>query len=317
MRPRVVPCVMLLAGAVGCSDAGSTVVPFAPDVIAANISAATAPLASPLFTSFTGLGSLIHVTGTSPSVPYFPDSLRGRTFTWDTAANAYAFTSQDTVPARGVRFILYDADSTGRPIEPVTQLGSADFQDGPADTTALHVHAAGGAPLTTVAYLLSGTFHPDSFQATENGCVSADGGGNLCAIASAQLRTAAGDTTVIVSGSATATGLSLTFDLTFHLSAAGLTDTVDVTALSDIQSQQIRMTGTTQFGSTVKADLILSVNDLPFATVRGTGTLTVRRSNGEALSAEEQALIGAMFALPGALFDLGRTLARPGQHLLS
>jgi hypothetical protein len=30
-----------------------------------------------------------------------------------------------------------------------------------------------------------------------------------------------------------------------------------------------------------------------------------------------QALIGVIVALPGALFDLGRTLARPGQHLLS
>jgi hypothetical protein len=130
-------------------------------------------------------------------------------------------------------------------------------------------------------------------------------------------RLAAGDTTTTISGTATGTGVSLTFELTFHLSAAGLTDTVDVSVLSDIQSQQIRMTGTAQFGSVVKADLVLTVNGLSFATVRGTGTLTVRRSNGEALSAEEQALIGAMFALPGALFDLGRTLARPGQHLLS
>lgn len=308
---------VVLAAAAACTDSGSTVVPFAPDVIAANISAATGPIASPVFASFTGLGSLLQVPGTSPTVPYFPDSLRGRTFAWDTAANAYVAAGQDTVPARGVRFLLYAADSTGRPIEPTTQLGTADFQDGPPDTTALHVKVTGGAPLTTVRYLLSGVFHPDSFQATENGCVFDADGRSLCAIASVQQRLAAGDTTVTIAGTATGTGVALTFQLTFHLSAAGLTDTVDVSVLSDIQSQQIRMTGTTQFGSTPKADLLLTVNDLPFATVRGTGTLTVRRSNGEALSAEEQALIGAMFALPGALFDLGRTLARPGQHLLS
>jgi hypothetical protein len=308
---------VVLAAAAACTDSGSTVVPFAPDVIAANINAATGPILSSAFTSFTGLASLIRVAGTSPTAPYFPDSLRGRTFTWDTTAKAYAFTAHDTVPARGVRFILYDADSAGRPAAPTTQLGTADFQDGPPDTTALHVRVQGGAPLTTIAYLLSGTFHPDSFQATANGCVSTAGGGNLCAIAGVWQRLAAGDTTTTISGTATGTGVSLTFELRFHLSAAGLTDTVDVSVMSDIQSQQIRMTGTAQFGSVVKADLVLTVNGLSFATVRGTGTLTVRRSNGEALSAEEQALIGAMFALPGALFDLGRTLARPGQHLLS
>jgi hypothetical protein len=309
---------VLLAAAAGCSLGGSTVIPYAPDVIAANINTATALITSPVFASFAGLGPLIQVPGTSPTPPYFADSLRGRRFVWDTSANAYVLAGQDTAPARGVRFILYTADSaTGRPVEPPTQLGTAEFQDGPPDTTALHVRVDGGAPETTVAYLLSGTFHPDSFQATVDGCVSDVNARNLCVAASVRQRLAGGDTAVTLSGTASATGVSFTFQIVFHFSAAGLSDTIDVSALSDIQSQVIRMSGTTQFGTTTKADLALSVNDQPFATVRGTGTLTVRRSNGEAISAEEQALIGAMFSLPGELLDLCRALARPGQQLLS
>jgi hypothetical protein len=309
---------VLLVVVVACTDLGSTVIPFAPDVIAANINTATGLITSPVFASFAGLGPLIRVPGTSPTAPYFPDSLRGRTFTWNIGTHAYALATQDTTPARGVRFILYAADSvTGRPVEPTTQIGTAEFQDGPPDTTALHVRVDGGAPETVVAYLLSGTFHADSFQAVAGGCVDDSNARNLCVTASVQQRLAGGVTIVTISGTATATAVSFAFDLVFHFSATGLVDTVDVSALSDIESQQIRMSGTTQFGTVTKADLALSVNDKPFATVRGTGTLTVRRSNGEALSAEEQALIGAMFALPGELLDLCRALARPGQQLLS
>src|SRR5260370_15319583 len=94
---------VVLATAAACTDSGSTVVPFAPDVIAANINAATGPITSPVFTSFTGLASLIQVAGTSPTAPYFPDSLRGRTFTWHTTAKASAFPPHTTPPARRVR----------------------------------------------------------------------------------------------------------------------------------------------------------------------------------------------------------------------
>lgn len=308
---------LVLAAGAACSDSGSTVVPLAPDVFAANINAVTGLITSPVFASFAGLGPLIAVPGTSPTAPYFPDSLRGRTYTWNVGTHAYAFATQDTSPARGVRFILYDADSTGRPMEPTTQLGTAEFQDGPPDTTALHVSAEGGVSQPTIAYLLSGSFHSDSFQAIADGCVF-DAAHNLCVAASVAERIASGDTTVIISGTATGTDVTFAFGAVYHFSAGGLLDTVDVTAVApSLSSEQIRMTGTTQFGGTVKADLLLTVNDEAFATVRGTGTLTIRRSNGEALSADEQALIGAVFALPGELLDLCRGMARPGQHLLS
>ena len=319
-RPMVVfGSLVLLAAGAACTDSGSTVVPLGPDVFANFINASAGLVASPVFTSFRGLGPLIQVPGTSPTPPYFPDSLRGRTFSWDTSANTYVLAGQDTVPARGVRFLLYAADSvTGRPAEPTTQLGTADLQDGPPDTTQLHVLVDGGSPETTVAYLLSGTFHPDSFQAVADGCVSDAAARSLCATASVQQRLAGSDTVVTIAGTASGSDVSFTFQATFHLSATGLSDTVDVTALApSLAAEEIRMSGTTQFGSVTKADLLLTVNDQPFATVRGTGTLTVRRSNGEALTAEEQALIGAMFALPGELFDLCRAFARPGQQLLS
>jgi hypothetical protein len=298
-------------------DSGSTIDPYAPDIVAANINTATGLITSAVFVSFAGLAPLIHVAGTSPTAPYFPDSLRGRTFTWNTGTHSYTLATQDTSPARGVRFLLYDADSTGRPVEPTNQVGAVTLQDGPPDTTALHVFAQGGDPQTTIAYLLSGSFHGDSFQAIADGCMY-DAARNLCIAAAVQQHIVSGDTMVTISGTASGTDVSFTFDVVFHFSAAGLADTLDVSALApDLQSQQIRISGTTQFGTTTKADLSLTVNDEPFATVRGTGTLTVRRSNGEALSVDEQALIGAMFSLPGKLFDVCRALARPGQHLLS
>ncbi len=310
-----VPLLAVLAAA--CTDSGSTIVPYAPDIFAANINTATGLITSDVFVSFAGVGPLIHVAGTSPTAPYFPDSLRGRTFTWNTGSHAYALATQDTSPARGVRFILYDADSTGRPLEPTNQLGTATFQDGPLDTTALHVFADGGVSQPAIAYLLSGSFHGDSFQAIADGCMY-DAARNLCINAGMQQHVVSGDTVVTISGTASGTGVGFTFEIVFHFSAAGLADTLDVSALAPaLQSQQIRMSGAMQFGTTTKADLSLTVNDEPFATVRGTGTLTVRRSNGEALSADEQALIGAMFSLPGELFDLCRALARPGQQLLS
>jgi hypothetical protein len=308
---------VVFAAAAACTDSGSTIVPYAPDVFAANINTATGLITSSVFLSFAGLGPLIQVPGTSPTAPYFPDSLRGRTYIWNTGTHAYTLATQDTSPARGVRFILYDADSTGRPLEPTNQLGTATMQDGPSDTTALHVFAEGGVSQPTIAYLLSGSFHGDSFQAIADGCMY-DAVRNLCVSAAVQQHVVSGDTAVTISGTASGTGVSFTFEFVFHFSAAGLADTVDVSALAPaLQSQVIRMSGTTQFGTTTKADLSLTVNDEPFATVRGTGTLTVRRSNGEALSADEQALIGAMFSLPGELFDVCRALAHPGQKLLS
>jgi len=170
---------------------------------------------------------------------YFPDSLRGRTFTWNTGSHAYALATQDTSPARGVRFILYDADSTGRPLEPTNQLGTATFQDGPIDTTALHVFADAGVSQPTIAYLLSGSFHGDSFQAIVDGCMY-DAARNLCITAGMQQHVVSGDTVVTVSGTASGTDVGFTFEIVFHFSAAGLADTLDVSALAPaLQSQQI------------------------------------------------------------------------------
>jgi len=244
-----------------------------------------------------------------------------RVFHWDTVAHHYASLPQDTVggPPSGVRFLLYAPDTTaGRPIEPPQQLGQADLLDASLpDTTRLRVFATGGTPMTTIDYTVRGRFVPDSLSAFFDGCVFDALARSACLTGTVVQRLASSDTTVTVAGTASVGGRFLTFTVGMQLGASQIVQAMDVAVEEPELNEEVRVLGTLAVqGSTPSADIGLLVNGLPFATIRGQGTLTVRGPNNLPLSEEEYALVTILFALPGRLLDVGRALARPAQRNL-
>ena len=130
-------------------------------------------------------------------------------------------------------------------------------------------------------------------------------------------RLASSDTTVTVAGTASVAGRFLTFTVGMQLGASQIVQAMDVAVEEPELNEEVRVLGTLAVqGSTPSADIGLLVNGLPFATIRGQGTLTVRGPNNLPLSEEEYALVTILFALPGRLLDVGRALARPAQRNL-
>ncbi|MGH7521685.1 MAG: hypothetical protein ACREMI_10430 [Gemmatimonadales bacterium] len=58
-----------------------------------------------------------------------PDSMYGRVFEWDTAANAYSYQGTTVSNLNGVRFVLYALGLDGEVFEPVTAIGTLDIID--------------------------------------------------------------------------------------------------------------------------------------------------------------------------------------------
>jgi len=320
-RSAVVAAVLAQLLAACAETLGPSARPLTPGLLADSLATLTTLMQTPLFLSYRVLGPLSAVPGAAATGPIFPDSMLRRVFHWDTVAHHYASLTQDTVggPPSGVRFLLYAPDTTaGRPIEPPQQLGQADLLDASLpDTTRLRVFATGGTPMTTIDYTVRGRFAPDSLSAFFDGCVFDALARSACLTGTVVQRLASSDTTVTVAGTASVGGRFLTFTVGMQLGASQIVQAMDVAVEEPELNEEVRVLGTLAVqGSTPSADIGLLVNGLPFATIRGQGTLTVRGPNNLPLSEEEYALVTILFALPGRLLDVGRALARPAQRNL-
>ena len=322
--PRSIVGVALVALLAACGETfGPTARPLLPGPLADSLGTLTSLVQTETFLSFRVLGPLSAVPGSSPTAPIFPDSMLRRIFHWDAGTHQYASAPQDTMggPASGTRFLLYTADTTaGRPIEPPQQLGTADLLDvSVPDTTRLHVLATGGNPIVVVDYTIRGRFAPESLSAVFDGCLNEASARTLsvCLTGTVTQRPQSADTIVNVSGTGSVADRQLTYTVGIQLGASQIVQAMDIYVDEPELGETVRIVGTLAVqGSTPTASIGVTVNGLPFATISGQGTLTIRGPNNLPLSEAEHALLIVMFELPGRLLDTGRALARPGQRNL-
>jgi hypothetical protein len=81
-----------------------------------------------------------------------PDSLYGRMFEWDTAANVYSYQGNTVSNLNGVRFVLYALGLDGEVFEPVTAIGTLDIID-QSTPSQLQLHVLVKNSAGTITYL--------------------------------------------------------------------------------------------------------------------------------------------------------------------
>jgi len=101
-----------------------------------------------------------------------PDSLLGTTYVWDSTDGGYVPDPDSTgAPSNGVRFELYEVDSTGNIGYPLTQVGHLDLKDlSTAGTQSLEVIVASNT-FTYVDYTVSGTGTISAFNLSAIGYI--------------------------------------------------------------------------------------------------------------------------------------------------
>jgi hypothetical protein len=105
----------------------------------------------------------------------FPDTLKGKTFDYDTASNNYVLTARAGADTAGIRFILYVVNPvTELPVEPLVEVGFVDLIDKSTPASArlqILVEGVGGTP-TYVDYLAAVTPGLTSLRASVTGSIS-------------------------------------------------------------------------------------------------------------------------------------------------
>ena len=234
----------------------------------------------------------------------FPDTLKGKTFEWDTTSNGYVATTRTGAPANGMRFILYAIDPlTSSPAKPLTEVGYIDLMDESTTHPTLHVMVAGvgGAPVyvnytvtlasqttssvvvTTAGYITNGATSPDSvvFAGTITGSGSAS---SITVTEDVSFDVNARDIHVRDWQQATVTQTSTSLKVSFRFEHGGEVVTLDGTLNVDTTA------------GTVSGTITSHVDGGLFATctVNGTSTsfsLTCTGAAQGGLNADEQAAL--------------------------
>lgn len=255
----------------------------------------------------------------------FPDSLKGKTFEYDTASNSYVVTARTGADPNGVRFILCAIEQgTELPAEPLVEVGRLDLIDeSTVSSVRLHivVQGVGGTP-TYIDYLATVTPGPSSLRASVAGSIS-----NGLVAGNKTL----GFTVVIV---ATTTSLSETasfslnnpsvnvsFSIALIDTAPGFEIQVDFRVTRPGQTVQIAGTLTfTEFApdSTELTDIdaAVRVNGATFATYQGPpGSGTWTKADGTQLTADEGDALDSLGEALGQFLDFAGDLFDPLNNL--
>ena len=265
-----------------------------------------------------------------------PPALLGETFVWDVNTHQYIADPNATpaAPANGVRIILYAIDPvTGNVVEPPVATGYVDLIDlSSGNINSLQVIVSGGTPAspgTTYAnYTVSGTVTGSpatAFSATAVGFVS-DGTHTLtfnAAFSATNLTTDNPDAQIDVTWSLDNPAVSVALHETLATPDANdATLTIDFSVTRGAETVRVQGTVTVVVSpATVTADLTVSVNGMPFATITGTATATsnniqVRHADGTALSPDELNALQQLFDLPDRLEAAIEDLFHPCERLM-
>jgi hypothetical protein len=261
-----------------------------------------------------------------------PDTLWGRTYVWQSGSGYVV--GPDPGPPNGIRIMLYAVDPlTGQIVEPPVAVGYVDLLDeSTAATSALHVVVRGGTPASpgtayadyVVTATVSGT-PVTGFTATATGFVS-DGTRTLsfnAGFSATNLTTDNPDAQIDVAWDSSSPAVHLELHetlatpdathanlaITFSVTRGGETVSVAGTVLVVTSPQSLT------------ADLTVAINGQTFARITGTATAsanTIRivHADGTPLSAQELAVVQALFDLPDRMQAAVEALFHPAEHLM-
>lgn len=264
----------------------------------------------------------------------FPDSLKGKTFEYDTATNSYVVTARSGANANGVRFILYEVDDglcvvegTCLPVEPLVEVGYVDLIDeSTAASIKLHiaVKGVGGTP-TFVEYLATVTPGVSSLRAGVAGSISNGQPGGANKTLSFNVNVVA--TTGSVSETATFTlnnpSLSVSFSITVIDTNTGFEIQVDFRVTRSGETLQVAGALTfTEFtpDSTALTDIdaAVRVNGATFATYQGPpGLGQWTKADGTVLTADELTALESLGEALGNFINFGNALFDPLDNLFA
>ncbi|HEV2749587.1 MAG TPA: hypothetical protein VGV12_03575 [Gemmatimonadales bacterium] len=270
------------------------------------------------------------------SASIIPPAVLGETFVWDVTTHQYVADPSATppAPANGVRIILYAVDPvTENVVEPPVATGYVDLIDlSSGNTNSLQVIVNGGTPASpgttyanyTVAATVTGS-PVTAFSATAVGFVS-DGTHTLtfnASFAATNLNTTNPDAQIDVTWSLDNPAVSLALHETLTSPDANdATLTIDFSVTSGTETVRVQGTVTVVVSpATVTADLTVTVNGVPFATITGTATATsnniqARHADGSALSSDELSALQNLFVLPDSLETAIEALFHPCERLM-
>ena len=249
---------------------------------------------------------------TSPvAAAIFRDTVRGKTFVWDTTAARYVTSTAAGAPANGVRFVLYTTQPPiSEPSRPLTAMGYADLTDQSTSSAAvLGVAVLGGTgptPATYVSYTVARSAAPERAWAVvgfvTDGVTLLDLTSAVTATSTLTVQTAVEDATDGTHVSETGT-LSRTWENSADFSLTSGADTVRATG-----SVALDTTGQ----SWGRGSVAVTVNGQAFATitVAPAGPSYSGASGVELTSADETAL-EHLFIAWASLFGAVTVLTDP------
>jgi hypothetical protein len=248
------------------------------------------------------LGPQMSVAATQGGL--IPDSMYGRVFQYDTAANAYAWQDSVVSGLTGVRFILYQVDDFGSVVAPLVEVGRLDVVDqSTLSVLRLHILVKDvGGTITYVDYTATVSGGEASPRVTASGSVTNG-------LVGASNKTLTFNETVTgsqsgasISATFTLNNPSITFtineSLTFTQDAFVITVTFRIITPGETIAFRGRISIVGLDSATVNASVW--VNGHPVASISGeSGTAEWVDAGGEPLTAEDTTALEGLDAAAG------------------
>jgi hypothetical protein len=354
-RPPIIPALLLLSTCVSLSDSSPPPPPppppgsFAdfihPDSATGAVAAMEGAVAAPVYRSFVTFAPALSIAGGHAPVPVapsgsfrcaaggaplaaasvprsiataaFPDSVLSHVFAYDSATQSFKAASDSGGPANGVRFLLAQVDSVGRPMFPLTTVGWLDVTDhspvgGPDSLGGVLVGQ--GTPLLDYFMAPSGT--SSAYSERIGGTFRGGAATFLFRDSTARVGTQVA-VTAIVDDSTHRLHATLTASRTS-------TDRYDWFYKLDFAlrygSDSIRLSGVSDVYCLLPSiGVTVLVHDSTFASVTNGATPalpTITRGDGQPVTAAQATAVLDLLRLQGELFSWMETFSLPGSLLL-
>ncbi len=240
----------------------------------------------------------------SETAASIPVTLLGKTFEWDLSIEAYGQTERTGAPANGVRFILYQLNSSLLPAEPLVERGYADI-----------VYSAG----TSSREARLSVFTEGAVKVLEYTVTAVDVGDNVIYSLEGFAGTGVNQVTFSLASGYSLSGNTLTITWTTEIASRGLRNTVQlglgnssVTFYGVLRRglRKVEMAGTLSLAGS--GTLTVKVGNKTFATITISGeVVTMVNADGQPLTAEEEATLEQILSWFQGAFDVPSILLAP------
>ena len=309
MRFSVRTCVIVLGLGWGCSE-----VPIEPSIdpteLRADLTVVRTVFAAPVVRS---AGFFFGVPASPPpGGPLIPDSLLGKTLTWNCATQSYEVSAETGAPANGVRLRLYQLAANGPIACPTIAIGYLDLLDVSAGgTRAARVTAtgpAGGVGYRFVDYTITRELADSTRSWSASGFVS-DGHERVVFELTSAFNSETFNSVSTTQLDDPARDFHATLEESAQMGVDTYYDTVDlILRKADLT---LELKGSNGWANTFQSwDEVVTVNRGVFARVQGQLSRSDPTITPPRLTNEERQLVLDVVHTPGVLrSDLGRVLA--------